>query len=154
MALNFKKADENELDEINLLIFESEILSANGKTDKDVFLEKYTIRKTNLLGNLSYALHAESCIVGFFMITSTSSKHELEYFYIKHNQLGKGYGKILWGYMSDICFINGIQKLSIVCGKNVTAFYAKMGAQKIGEVDSKVNRGVKIDLLQYSIKSS
>jgi len=151
MALNLKKADENELDEINLLIVESEILSTSGKTNKEAFLENYTIQKSDLLKSHSYVLYESDCMVGFFMITSTGSEHELEYFYIKHDRLGRGYGKVLWDYMNGICIKNKILELSIVCGKNITAFYTKMGAEKIGEVASKVNHGVKIDLLQYYV---
>lgn len=86
------------------------------------------------------------------MIKSRSDLHELEYFYIEQGRLGKGYGKILWNYVEDVCTKSKIRKLNIVCGKKVTGFYVKMGAEKIGEVDSKVYRGVKIDLLQYQVK--
>lgn len=60
---------------------------------------------------------------------------------------------MLWDYVNDTGIKNGISKLSIVCGKNVTAFYTRMGIEKIGEIDSKVNPGVKIDLLQYHVKN-
>ena len=152
MVLKLKKAIDIELDEINTLIIESEMAITNGTIDRDAFIEKYAIEKSHLLTNLSYTLYENGRMVGFFMIISTGNDYELEYFYIEQRQLGKGLGKILWKYVNDICIENKISTMRIVCGKYVTGFYLKMGAEKIGELESKVNPGVKIDLLHYRIK--
>ena len=146
--MKLKKADEIELDEINLLIVESEIVITNGAVNLDAFIEKYTIDKSCLLTNLSYVLYENDRMIGFFMLIGKGYEYELEYFYIEHSRLGKGLGKILWNYLNDICIENNIPNVSIVCGKYVTGFYLKMGAEKIGEIDSKINHEEKIELLQ------
>lgn len=152
MTLNFKKAGESELDKINTLIVESETASVGEERPMDVFIEKYTVKKSELLANNGYALYENDFMVGFFMVKNKSNTHELEYFYIEHSRLGKGYGKLLWAYVDEICTKGNIRKIKIVCGKNITPFYLKMGAEKIGESDSEVYRGVKIDLLEYQVK--
>lgn len=152
MTLNLTKADESELENINALVIQSEIVNADDQSNMDAFIEQYAIKNAALSTGKSYVLYKDNFLIGFFMIKSRSDTHELEYFYIEHSHLGKGYGKTLWSCVEDICAKNGIRKLIIVCGKKVTGFYLKMGAEKIGEIDSKVYRGVKIDFLQYQVK--
>jgi len=152
MTLNFKKADESELDKINTLIVESETASVGKERRMDAFTKKYTVKKSELLANNGYALYEDDFMVGFFMVKDKSNTHELEYFYIEHSRFGKGYGKILWAYVDEICTKGNIRKIRIVCGKNITPFYLKMGAEKICESVSEVYRGVKIDLLEYQVK--
>jgi GNAT superfamily N-acetyltransferase len=149
MTLTLKQPRATELAQINALVFESELASVNGTMDEDAFRENYTITASTLLANLSYALYEDSFMAGFFMITCRENVYELKYFYIERNRLGKGYGKYLWGHVNQICVDHKIHELSIVCGKYITPFYEKMGAVKIGEVESLVNRGALVDLLRY-----
>ena len=149
MTLTLKQPGETELAQINALIFESEFASVNGAMDEDAFRKNYTLTAATLLANLSYALYEDSCMAGFFMITCRENVNELKYFYIERNRFGKGYGKYLWAPVNRVCVDHKIHELSIVCGKNITPFYEKMGAIKIGEVESLVNRGVLVDLLRY-----
>ena len=51
MTLNFKKAGESELDKINTLIVESETASVGEERPMDVFIEKYTVKKSELLAS-------------------------------------------------------------------------------------------------------
>lgn len=150
--VNLKKADEGELDKINKLIFDSEMVSTDEKSNMKIFAEKYIIKESDILENKSYVLYEEQLMIGFFMVKDKGTTHELEYFYIKRDRLGKGYGKVMWSFVDGICIKNNIRSIHIVCGKNITPFYIKMGAEKIGEIYSKVNSRVKIDLLQYQVK--
>lgn len=154
MVLKLKKANDIELDEINRLVVESEMATTSSKINRDIFIEKYTIEKPHLLTNLSYTLYENDRMVGFFMIISNGKKYELEYFYIEQGRIGKGLGKIMWKHVIDVCNENNISSMSIVCGKYVTGFYLKMGAKKIGELESKVYPGVKIDLLEHHVRPS
>lgn len=152
MTLNLKRADESEQEAINTLIIKSEMASMGNAGNPSAFVRQYSISQRALLTNDSYVLYEGQNLVGFFMLTRDGVEHELAYFYIEHTRLGKGYGKILWGFMEGVCVQNRIHKINFVCGKNVTGFYLKMGAKKIGETTSKAYVGVEIDCLQYELE--
>ncbi|WP_346939864.1 GNAT family N-acetyltransferase [uncultured Clostridium sp.] len=66
--------------------------------------------------------------------------------------IGKGYGKLLWNHAIENAKSLNIKQLEIVTSPEAIDFYIKMGAVKIGEVESLVKVGRKIPRLIYKVE--
>ena len=64
----------------------------------------------------------------------------LDFLYIHPRHKGKGYGKILWGYVIEKANELGLKSFTIDSDPNAKGYYLKMGAQLIGETPSTVLR--------------
>lgn len=110
----------------------------------------YKITKEFINDNLTYVMHDEDKIIGFYSIMQKGKEASLEYFFIEPEFIGKGYGRQLWKHMCNRCLKLDIKKIEIVTSPEAKEFYIKMGAIEVGIVESIVKKGRIIPKLIYS----
>lgn len=111
----------------------------------------YRVTEKFINSNPSFVIEDEGVIIGFYCIIEDKCEAELEYFYIKPEKIGKGYGKILWRHLDQYCREHHITKVNLVTSPQAADFYIKMGASLTGEVDSLVIKDRKIPKLTYTL---
>ncbi len=99
----------------------------------------YNVTPEIISENLSYVLEEEGEIIGFYVVIQEAYLGEVEYFYIKPRYMGKGYGRIMWEHMIDLCESFGILEIELVTSPQAKEFYIKMGAVVASEVLSQIN---------------
>lgn len=102
--------------------------------------------------NPTFTAQENDRIVGFYALVEGEPVTSLEYFFIEPEYIGKGYGKELWKHMVQSCRKFGIRELDIVTSPQAKAFYTKLGAVQVGEVESLVREGRMIPQLRYKLE--
>lgn len=110
-----------------------------------------TISEKHISSNLVYVLEDSSKIIGFFSLTINNVKNELDSLFIKPEYIGKGYGRLLWNSIIRIAKEAGITEFTIDADPNAEEFYIKMGAIRIGEVNSTVFVNRTLPLLKVTL---
>ena len=112
-----------------------------------MFRESYRITEAFIARNPAFVAEKDGAPVGFYALEGTS----LEYFYLEPAWIGKGLGRILWNHLAEQCRQQQLRAIQMVCSPEPKAFYLKMGAEEIGEADSRVTPGRKVSKLAYRL---
>ena len=142
-----RSAQSDEVDELNRIAFESEAYWGYDSDFMERFKANYKITAEFIKTNPTFLLSEEGRIIGFYSLIV--EENEVEFFYIKPQYIGKGYGKIMWNSLLDYSRSIGIRAITLVTSPQAKAFYEKMGAVQIGEVESILKEGRKIPRLKY-----
>jgi len=145
------KAEENHIDELNRIAYESEAWWGYDSEFMERFRAIYRITEEYIRKNPTFILVENGSIIGFFSFIKSENETELEYFYIDPRYIGKGYGKKMWDSLKEYCKETGIESFSLVTSPQAKGFYEKMGADVIDEVDSLLREGRKIPRLKFVI---
>lgn len=123
----YKKATSKNILELRSLAHQSEAYWGYSNQFMSVFDETFNITEEFIRSNPVYVLWDGNKVVAFWGLR-TDNIWELEYFYVKESELGKGYGKILWNHMIKWCEEHDIHKIHFVTSHQAIGFYNKMGA--------------------------
>jgi GNAT superfamily N-acetyltransferase len=74
--------------------------------------------------------------VGFYALDAEPPTFELEHFWVRPGEIGTGVGRILFEDAIVAARTAGATGVEIASDPNAEAFYLRMGARRIGEVDS------------------
>jgi GNAT superfamily N-acetyltransferase len=77
-----------------------------------------------------------SAIVGFYGVSGTGPRRELEHMWIDPDAIGSGVGRLLFGHLVRHLRRAGVTKLTIASDPNAEGFYRKLGARRVGSVPS------------------
>lgn len=100
-----------------------------------------------------YVLEVHREIVAFYRLVYEMEDAELSNFFVDPVGIGKGYGKYIWHHLIETAKRLGIEKFLIHSDPYAEGFYKKMGAIRIGEVQSTVFPDRKLPLMQAMVKS-
>ena len=78
-------------------------------------------------------------IAGCCALVMTDSLAEIEHMWIRPEQMGSGVGRALFEYARARAVERGGNVLELSADPNAEGFYARMGAQRIGEVPANMN---------------
>lgn len=98
-----------------------------------------------------YVLEIELHAVGFFCLSKNGEMGELEALFIEPKYIGKGLGRLLWNSILEKAGEMGIKEFTIDSDPYAEGFYRKMGAARIGEVDSTVFKDRKLPLMKVVV---
>ena len=146
-----RKAFVSDLDTILELIYYSEKSLNFDEKYMMIFKDKYNINKEFLENSYSYCMIESNNIVGFFALQYKNNLFELEYFYIKHNLIGKGYGKVMFEFLIKKCNELNIKEFYLVTSPESLEFYSKLGAKKVSEAKSLIDANRIIPRLKYIV---
>jgi GNAT superfamily N-acetyltransferase len=88
------------------------------------------------------ARHAVYCAtvagdtVGFYALTGEGATRILEHFWIAPAHIGAGIGRTLFAHATERLRAEGVHTVRIESDPNAEGFYLKMGARRVGEVES------------------
>lgn len=118
----------------------------------EIFRREYKVTEDFIKSNPTFVLEEDGNIKGFYGIILREIDTELEFLYIDPAVIGTGYGKILWNHMVEQCKLLGVKEFILVTSPQAKAFYEKMGAVFMEEVNSLVIKDRRIPKLKYFLE--
>ncbi|MDU4892622.1 MAG: GNAT family N-acetyltransferase [Clostridium sp.] len=134
-----RSASSKEDEILTSIAAESEAYWGYDEEFMEIYKIIYNVTPEIISENLAYVLEDEGDIIGFYVVIQEAYLGEVEYFYIKPRYMGKGYGRIMWEHMIDLCESFGILEIELVTSPQAKEFYINMGAVVVSEVLSQVN---------------
>jgi GNAT superfamily N-acetyltransferase len=148
----FLESSKNDIEELNNIAFFSESYWGHNKDMMEIFRREYSLTQDYLKDNRVFNMVLDGIIIGFYALNMTHETPELEYFYLKPEYIGKGYGRKLWNNAIEFCKKNKIEEFIFVAGAEVRNYYLKMGAEEIKTLSSKLDARRKIYAFKMTIK--
>jgi GNAT superfamily N-acetyltransferase len=148
----FIESSVDDIDELNNIAFLSESHWGHDKNMMAVFKEEYRLTQEYLKNNKVFNMMLGGNIIGFYAFNMTQEIPELEYFYLKPEYIGMGYGRKLWDEAIEFCKNNKIKTFVFVAGSEVKKYYLKMGAEVIKTLPSRLDAKRKIYKFEMKIK--
>jgi len=100
----------------------------------DQWRSDLTLTPEFITNNEVFVALANDAIVGCCALVLSEGLAELEHMWIDPEQMGKGVGRALFEYASRRASELGFRELELSADPNAEPFYARMGAQRIGEI--------------------
>ncbi len=97
-----------------------------------------TISSEFITNNQVYVAEQGGEIQGFYALCINDTKAELEHMWVAPKVIGTGIGKELFLDAMERAAGLRVREVEISSDPNAAGFYERMGARKIGEVDSEV----------------
>jgi predicted GNAT family N-acyltransferase len=147
-----KDADNYDVIHVNEMMFHS--LSCCGYTNQELskIMNFYKIDEEYLVMHRINLAYHNKIFVGFFsLIKNSNQENELDYFIIKKDLIGLGYGRRMWGVCCSKARSLLMKDFIIMSTPHAKNFYQKMGAQEIGACQSMIREGVSLPLLKFSL---
>jgi len=97
-----------------------------------------TISPEFITNNQVFVAEQDGQIQGFYALCISDTKAELEHMWVAPQFIGTGVGKELFLDAMDRAAGLRVREVEISSDPNAAGFYERMGAKKVGEVDSEV----------------
>ncbi|MDP4090932.1 MAG: GNAT family N-acetyltransferase [Bacillota bacterium] len=149
--LNIRSASADEHEVLSDLAAKAEGYWGYDEEYMEKFKSTYRLTEKFISSYPTYVLERGGEIIGFYSIEIREVETSLEYFFIKPEFIGSGYGRLLWNHLILRCKELGIKEFSIVTSPHAKEFYIKMGAILIGEVESLLIKGRRIPSFVYRL---
>ncbi|MBU9722731.1 MULTISPECIES: GNAT family N-acetyltransferase [Bacillaceae] len=150
-----RKADIKDCSELSNVAYESKAHWGYSEDFMTQCKDDLTITEEDVKEKLTYLVEDNSHIVGFYCLClfeqSNSSVGDLEALFIRPSGIGKGFGKMLWEDIVSRAKKHNVSSFKIDSDPYAENFYIRMGARRIGEVNSTVFSDRKLPLLEYVI---
>ncbi len=98
-----------------------------------------------------HLLEVQSRPLGFYSLVRWNSDIELGHFFVDPPHIGNGVGRALWRHAVGRARSLGFERLLVQSDPNAEGFYLRLGAERIGEVPSRVQPGRTLPLLLYPL---
>ncbi len=89
--------------------------------------------------------------LGFYSLVRWNSDIELGHFFVDAQHIGNGVGRALWQHAVGRARALGFERLLVQSDPNAEGFYLRLGAERIGEVPSRIQAGRSLPLLLYPL---
>lgn len=150
MNITTKTATLHDIDFINEVLRHSLSHWPYTNEQLDQFLKLFKVSEGYLSKEPIYLAYLDNLFLGFFCFSvNDKQEHELDYFIIAHDLIGRGYGKAMWCAFCAIARSRGVKELIIYSTPEAKGFYEKMGAQQIGEHPSAVRKDVMMPVFKF-----
>ena len=102
-----------------------------------------TVSSDFIRDNQVYVAEKEGEIRGFYALSVSGKKAELEHMWVTPGSIGTGVGKELFLDAMDRAATLEVREIEISADPNAAGFYARMGASQIGETDASIDGQVR-----------
>lgn len=150
--LEFKTSKEIDIDELNIIAIASEGYWSHSRKMMDIFKKEYELTEAYFRNSKIFNMILDGEIIGFYAVNLSQNIPELDYFYLKPEYIGKGYGRKLWNGVIKFCKEYDIKEFVFNAGPEVKNFYLKMGAKPIETLTSKLDIHRKIYKFKMKIE--
>ncbi|WP_346917557.1 GNAT family N-acetyltransferase [Clostridium sp.] len=150
--INIRRAKVGEANILTNIAINSEAYWGYDEEYMESFKDTYGVSENYISNYPTFLIEDNQIIIGFYSFLMNAGETELEYFFINPDYIGKGYGKLLWNHAIENANSLNIKEFEIVTSPEAIDFYIKMGAVKIGEVESLVRVERKIPRLIYMVE--
>lgn len=97
------------------------------------WVESLTITPEFVRNNEVYATISDGDPFGFYALTRTGHKLELEHLWVSPVWIGSGIGRLLFEHAMRKAASRGASAVEIEADPNAEGFYLRMGARRVGE---------------------
>ena len=149
--INIRRAKVGDADILTNIAINSEAYWGYDEDYMESFKDTYRVSENYISNYPTFLIEDDKEVVGFYGILMNEGETELEYFFIDPRYIRKGYGKLLWQHVIETARSLNIKAFEIITSPEAIGFYTKLGALKIGEVESLVKVGRKIPRLIYKM---
>ena len=149
---HFRKAESSDSIALTELAIFSEAHWGYDKEFLDQFYDLYKVSEEYIENNPVYILYSDEENIGFFGLLPSDDVAILEHLFISPRFIGKGFGKMIWDYMLQVCKKLEISEIEFVTSPQAKDFYLKQGASFIEEVDSLVIKNRKVPKFAYRLQ--
>lgn len=149
--INIRRAEAIDANILTNIAINSEAYWGYDEDYMESFKDTYRVSENYISNYPTFLIEDDNGVVGFYGILMNEGEIELEYFFIHPRYIRKGYGKLLWQHVIETARSLNIKEFEIVTSPEAIGFYTKLGATKIGEVESLVKVGRKIPRLIYKV---
>jgi len=102
-----------------------------------------TVSADFIRDNHVYVAEHEDGIRGFYALSVSGNKAELEHMWVTPASIGTGIGKELFLDAMDRAATLEVREIEISADPNAAGFYERMGASQIGETESNIDGQVR-----------
>ena len=102
-----------------------------------------TITPEFITNNHVYVADYDGEIRGFYALCEVNDKVELEHIWVRPAYIGTGIGKELFLDAMERAATLNVSEVELSADPNAEGFYQRMGAHKIGEVESEIDGQVR-----------
>jgi N-acetylglutamate synthase-like GNAT family acetyltransferase len=102
-----------------------------------------TVSSDFIRDNQVYVAEKEGEIRGFYALSVSGKKAELEHMWVTPGSIGTGIGKELFLDAMDRAATLEVREIEISADPNAAGFYERMGASQIGETDASIDGQVR-----------
>ncbi|MGH9966365.1 MAG: GNAT family N-acetyltransferase [Pyrinomonadaceae bacterium] len=88
--------------------------------------------------NRVYVACVEGEIAGFSAVVRDGHKVWLEHLWVLPEHIGTGVGKLLFEHAARVAAATGASAMEIESDPNAEGFYKRMGAERVGEITTKI----------------
>lgn len=151
--VTIKEAKSCDIALINEIMLNSLSHWSYTKEELNKIMDLYKINEDYLVKNPVYLVYEKEILLGFFcFIKNKFHENELDYFIIKNELIGRGYGRMMWEACCDKAKLLMIKEFKVMSTPDAKSFYQKMGAQEIGFCQSKIRKSINLPLLNYKLQ--
>jgi GNAT superfamily N-acetyltransferase len=104
----------------------------------EIWKDALTITPDFITDNEVYAAMVESEVAGFYALIAAEGKMLLEHMWVDPAYIGTGIGKQLFNHAMEVATSLNASVIEIESDPNAEGFYKRMGARRIGEIESEI----------------
>ncbi len=134
-----RKALPNESDSLTLLALDAKRHWGYPEHWIEHWDSDLTISSEFIANNQVYVAEQAGEIQGFYALCINDTKAELEHMWVAPAHTGTGIGKELFLDAMEKAATLDVREIEIHSDPNAEGFYERMGARKVGEVDSEID---------------
>ncbi|KZK96382.1 acetyltransferase [Pseudovibrio sp. Ad5] len=150
--MNIIRARAQHISEMNEVILSAKGHWGYSQEMMDVWLPDLIVDAVVLANRHFWVLEAEGRIVGVFSISvDAEQRSELEDFWVSPQLMGRGAGRIMFGFIQNWLQDQQLPELVIVSDPHAKGFYERMGAEEIGFQPS-LPAGRKLPVMRYVLE--
>ncbi|KPV57406.1 N-acetylglutamate synthase [Paenibacillus sp. A3] len=153
--MTIRRATANDAMLLSELSFRSKAYWGYDPQFMEACREDLTLRPEHMRSSVVYLLETDGGeIAGFYSLRppgsdgSSDAEAELDSLFIAPEYIGLGYGKRLWSHMLATAAELRLPRIRIHSDPYAEAFYTKMGAVRIDEIESTVFPDRKLPLME------
>ncbi|HWM91540.1 MAG TPA: GNAT family N-acetyltransferase [Thermoanaerobaculia bacterium] len=136
--MKIRRAQESDSAELTRIAHESKRHWGYPERWIEIWRDDLTISPAFIAANEVYLAEDGSEVLGCYGLAAGTPNWTLEHFWVRPSAMGKGVGRLLFEHAREIASDAGAHGLEIDADPNAEPFYLRMGALRVGEVQSQV----------------
>lgn len=122
----------------------------------DAFMEAVyapmTVSPAYIRQHSVYVIEANGQVMGFYaLVDLAEGRALLDFLFVAPEGIGCGYGKRLWQHAVETARTLGFRLLILESDPHAEGFYRRMGAERVGQRESSVQRGRMLPLMCFML---
>ncbi|MBZ0321092.1 MAG: GNAT family N-acetyltransferase [Anaerolineae bacterium] len=150
--MNIRQASPDEAGILTELMRRSKAYWGYSTEFMELARDTLQITAEQIITRQVYVLEDEGQIIGFCHFYQRPDDVYLEDLFIEPNMIGRGYGKILFDYVTQFARAKGMDSIVFEADPNAEPFYHKLGATTTGHRPSPIFEGRFIPQMHCRLK--